>query len=107
MRRIIGQRRVLLGEDLEQPGRRGPARGEADPAVEIHPRAWRWAPVAVLLRHARPPLWPARATAPVVAGAQAATAKVTEDGRGKGEVEEDDRWGQGQIRLFTSSPSQK
>ena len=55
----------------------------------------------------RPPLWPVRATAPVVAGAQAATAKVTEDGRGKGEVEEDDRWGQGQIRLFTSSPSQK
>jgi hypothetical protein len=34
---------------------------------------------------------------------------TSRDGRGKGEGEgeEDDRWGRGQIRLFTSSPSRK
>ena len=73
--------------DFEQRGRRGPAGGGADPAAEIRPRAWRWEPAAMLLRRARPPpcssaaarpprppSCPARATAPVVAGAQAAAA---------------------------------
>ena len=78
--------------DFEQLGRRGPAGGGAETAAEIRPRAWRWEPAAVLLRRCapaalpraqlsrkpaappRPPSCPARATAPVVAGAQAAAA---------------------------------